>query len=395
MSEGGLKAAFGKVKITPEELAPLQGYRPREHIANPDKDILDDLYARVLILNDGLSQQVIISIDCCLTNETPFHSPNSNGQMEPLREFLPTFPEGTRRLWADAAHTEISAVSVHATHTHSAPEHFGEKYTARIAAMITETAQRLLPVRIRAATGDCSVSVNRRPNLQHNPDLPIDHSLHLVLIESIDGQPLGAVVNCAVHPTRLANPYNRVSSEFVGLAMNEYESKFKEGFVSLFIQGFSGDVGPRDDYRIGTDDTYPKVCELAQVLFQDIERVEEHLQNISSLPLKAVEREVALPTRVGYLDPLSYVTLHGLRIGDIVLLTASCEVFNGYVGKIKRYSPAPFTLFSGLANGCNGYLPTEEAFQDGRGGYEIDVTPYEEKACEQFVQAAAKLVGSL
>lgn len=36
-----LKAAAAKVKITPEEVAPLQGYNPDQHIADPAKDIMD------------------------------------------------------------------------------------------------------------------------------------------------------------------------------------------------------------------------------------------------------------------------------------------------------------------------------------------------------------------
>ncbi|WP_214628366.1 hypothetical protein [Paenibacillus agaridevorans] len=395
MKDGGVKAAFGKVKITPEELAPLQGYDPSLYIANPDKDILDELYARVLILDDGRSRQVIVSVDCCLTNEKDYLSPNPDGQMEPYRQLLQTFPEGTKRLWADAAQTEEFTVSVHATHTHSAPEHFSEKYTSRIAAMIAETAERLQDVQIRAAAGQCSVSVNRRPHLQHNDTLPIDHSLHLIMIESLDGEALGAIVNCAVHPTLLANPFNRVSSEFVGLAMSEYESTFKEGFVSLFIQGFSGNVGPRDHYRTETEDTYRWVLEMAQALHRDIAHAAKDLQPIGILPMKAAEKQVTLPTRQGYFMPTIDVTLQGFRIGDLLLLAVSCEVFNGYERLIKPYSPASFTLMSGLANGCHGYLPTVEAFRDGLGGYEMNVTPYDETVSNLFVRAAAELVESL
>lgn len=389
----GIKAAFGKVKITPEEPTPLQGYNPSLYIANPDTDILDDLYARVLIVDDGVSRQVIVSVDCCLTNESEYDSPNPDGKMEPYRKLQRTFPEGTRRLWADAALTAESAVSVHATHTHSAPEQFGAKYTARIAAMINETAQRLMPVTLRAATGECSVSVNRRPYLRPNAHLPLDASLHLVVFESADGDPLGAIVNCAVHPTLLANPYNRVSSEFVGLAMSAYESMYKEHFVSLFIQGFSGDIGP--DFLPVTSDTYPNVRETASELFRDVVRAEKQLKCTQILPLRQATRQVALPTREGYFLPSIDVALHGFRIGDLLLLAVSCEVFSGFAARIKPYSPAPFTMFSGLANGCHGYLPTEAAFRDGLGGYEMNVTPYDERACELFIQAAGELISSL
>jgi len=61
--------------------------------------------------------------------------------------------------------------------------------------------------------------------------------------ENEDGCTLGRIVNYAVHPT-LLNPFNRVSSEFVELAMMHGEKGAGEHFVSVFIQGFSRDVGP-------------------------------------------------------------------------------------------------------------------------------------------------------
>lgn len=74
------------------------------HTLRPDTDILDDLYARVLICDDGLSHQVIVSVDCCLTNETDFYSPNPDGQMEPYRKLL-------RTLWREGLRTIYSGCS--------------------------------------------------------------------------------------------------------------------------------------------------------------------------------------------------------------------------------------------------------------------------------------------
>lgn len=246
--EGTLKAAFGKVKITPEELAPLQGYDPTQYRADPETDILDDLYARVIVLDDGVSRKAIVSVDCGLTNEVTFQAADPGGRISTYRHLLNTFPEGTRRTWAEAAGIKESELSVHATHTHSAPEHFSLKYTSRITGTIREIVNRLQPVKLRAATGLCSISVNRRPKLQHNDDLPIDRSLHVIVFENEDGQPIGGIVNCAVHPTLLMNPFNRVTKEMVGIAMEKLEDYYANGFISVFIQGFLGDVGPINHY---------------------------------------------------------------------------------------------------------------------------------------------------
>jgi hypothetical protein len=98
---GNIKAAFGKVRMTPEESAPLQGYNPDINIADPDKDILDDLYARIAILDDGVCRSIIVSLDACLTNEELVKVPLEGG-VDPNREFVATLPLGTRLSWANA-----------------------------------------------------------------------------------------------------------------------------------------------------------------------------------------------------------------------------------------------------------------------------------------------------
>lgn len=393
-----LKGAFRKVRITPEEIAPYQGYDPSVHIADPKTDTLDDLYARVAVLDDGKRRNVIVSVDCCLTNEVTFQAADPAGKAPIYRHLLQTFPEGTRRGWGMAAGVSEDAVSVHATHTHSAPEHFGAKYTERIGAAIREAAGDLRPLRVRAAVGTTAVSVNRRPRLQHNDELPVDRTLHVVLFEDEEGRSVGGVVNCAVHPTLLLNPPNRISSEFVGLAMQEWERARGDGFAALFVQGFSGDVGPFGHYRNEPGDTYPWVKRLGRELYMEVAAVAakaEQAPAISALPLASRERIARLPTRPGYFKPLIPVTLHGLRIGELMIVSVSCEVFNGYTNILRLYSTAAYTLFAGISNGYCGYLPTERAFGDGLGGYEMNTTPYSAEAVPVFVREAERLIGEL
>lgn len=390
-----VKGAFRKVNITPEEAAPLQGYDPSKYIANPKTDILDDLYARVLVLDDGIKRNVIVSIDCCLTNETTFQAADPDGKPLIYRHLLQTFPEGTRRMWGSMAGVDEASVSVHATHTHSAPEHFSAKYTARIAQAIQEASENMRPLRVRAGKGETGVSVNRRPHLQPNDTLPVDKTLNVVVFDNEDGTPAGAIVNCAVHPTLLLNPAYRVSAEFVGLAAKAWEEETGSGFVAHFIQGFSGDVGPFGHYRDETDDTYPWVKRLGHELYEEIAAIAGKSEPIAALPFASAEQKVALPTREGYFKPSIDVTLQALRIGQLLLVSVSCEVFNGYAGIVRELSPAAYTLCAGVSNGYNGYLPTPEAFVDGLGGYEMNTTPYTLEAAEQFVQALKQLLASM
>ncbi len=62
------------------------------------------------------------------------------------------------------------------------------------------------------------------------------------------------------------------------------------------------------------------------------------------------------------------VTIQAMRIGELAITAIPCEVFVEIGLEIKRESPFPTTFTIELANGYNGYLPTEK--QHGLGGYE-------------------------
>ncbi|AZN43448.1 hypothetical protein [Paenibacillus albus] len=374
-----LKAAFGKVCVTPEERAPLQGYDPDLFVAQPPNDVQDDLFARLLLLDDGRSRHVLVSFDCCLANEQPFWARHSQGEPGEFRKFRNTFPEGTRQSWSVAAGTTEQFISVHATHTHSAPEYFGEKYTDRVAAKLIQLTAELQPVRLRAAEGSCGIAVNRRPKLART-----NLCLQFLLLETLEGLPLGGIVNCAVHPTSVNNPRNRVSPDMVGLAMAKLEQHYGGGFVSLFLQGFSGDIGPKGFSFAIKEDTYPLVMSLADQLYLSIAETARHLQPLPEHPLACATRIARLPTQEGYPVQQVETELHALRLGDVILLSSSCEVFGGYASRLRERSSSQKLILSGISNGYTGYLPSPEAFADGLGGYELNASPYSEDACAVF-----------
>ena len=62
------------------------------------------------------------------------------------------------------------------------------------------------------------------------------------------------------------------------------------------------------------------------------------------------------------------VEVMAIRIGDVAIVGLPGELFCEFGMEIKKCSPAKHTIVIELANDAIGYIPTEEAFEQG--GYE-------------------------
>jgi hypothetical protein len=79
-----------------------------------------------------------------------------------------------------------------------------------------------------------------------NPDGPADDTVLAARVVADDGATLGTIVNYACHPTTLAWENTLLSPDYVG-AMREVIEQ-QTAAPCLFLQGASGDLGPRDGF---------------------------------------------------------------------------------------------------------------------------------------------------
>lgn len=124
----------------------------------------------------------------------------------------------------------------------------------RLAHIVQEARAQMQPVSITYGTGRCALGQHRdfwdEQSRQYvcgyNPGGPADDAVLVARINRRDGQPLAVVVNYACHPTTLAWDNTLISPDFPGAMREVVEGA--TGVPCVFVQGASGDIGPREGY---------------------------------------------------------------------------------------------------------------------------------------------------
>jgi hypothetical protein len=133
------------------------------------------------------------------------------------------------------------------------------------------------------------------------------------------------------------------------------------------------------------------------------ERVKNCIERVAQEPGKdptewTFSKEIVLLDAVIQKQPRVDVEVQVVQIGPAVFVSNPAEYFVEYGLGIKRESPFAFTFPVELANGCVGYVPTEEALGPRGGGYETRLTYYsnlEPTAGTQIMRAGIELAKQL
>jgi neutral ceramidase len=229
-----LLAGAATVDITPPIGGLMDGYGNR---SQPAQGVHDSLFARVLVLDDGLSACAIVGCD--------------------LLGMHADITAAVRERVSSSRGMATQAVLVAATHNPAGPfglrggmfsqlnETLAAELVDKIAAAIGEAYESRSPATLKLGSAHLdTISMNRR-----HPDWPIDPVLRVLLVDGEDS-PIATLLNFACHATVMTGENLHLSAEFPGAACRLIQQE--TGAPAVYLNGACGNVNPvwiRQDFE--------------------------------------------------------------------------------------------------------------------------------------------------
>jgi hypothetical protein len=300
--------------------------------------------------------------------------------------------------------------------------------------------------------GKCNLATNRDlPDIHQNRFIVglnsgerADDTLLVGQIANDQGRIMATVVNYACHPTTLAWENRLISPDYIG-AMRELVEQTTDA-PCLFLQGASGELGPREQYvgDVSVADTYgrqlgyavlstleailPPRSRLAfsgvvesgaplaiwekeaydpsTTLLVEMVEVELPLKSLPSLAQIEAEwqecadnvlkerlwRKRGIRKTVGD-GEVTKMPLWIWRLGDSVLVGQPNEAYSEFQQKLRdQFAPNAVAVMN-IVNGSTGYLPPESLY--GKDIYPVWQTPFGKGSLELLTEKAIRVMGTI
>jgi hypothetical protein len=399
----------------------------------------DELHVRAIVLDDGTKQLAIALVDCCMVER-----PIVDGGKD--RASAATGIPQSNMLVA-ATHSHSAGTCAHIFQSDPDPEYVA-LVTRKIGDAITQAWLDRVPAKIAWGSGSVPDEVHNRrwymkdgtigedpfgktnDKVKMNPprasaDLiepagPTDPEVSILAVQTVEGKPLALLANYSLH---YVGGMPGISADYFGV-FNKAVAELlgaDENFVAIMSNGTSGNIN-NIDFTKAAPEQKPgeQMFLVGNKVAAEVKRAYGELQFQDWVPLNAAQREITLGIRKpspaeleearallkgaegrplqGLREIYANCTvdlaahpdtddliLQALQIGDLGIAAIPCEVFVEIGLAIKAETPFADSFTIELANGYNGYLPTEE--QHALGGYET----WRAKSSRLEVTAAAKI----
>ncbi len=432
-----LKAGSAQVNITPPVGTTLVG----QWAARKSTGVHDELFANALVLDDGKNRVAMVSCDVLSIGNTSKRAIRDvigrETDIDPDHVFL------------CATHTHTGPAVVSALGT-NADEIYTEQFTKMVAGSVKMANDRLEGVDLGVGCGsapgwafprrywmkDGTVKMHPQkvdPNIVRLQG-EADPELNVLYVRNKAGKVIAIIVNFACHATVVGGD-RVISADYPGAIRDNIKKLVGQETVVLFGNGPCGDVCQIDVENPARSESghawrarmgLALACEAVKVMAatdplppeeMDIDVRKEYLDiPIREIPQKELaeacktfankpldppptnrdeieKRELILLAEEREQDPNTHAELMAIRIGKSAIIGIPAEFFSGLGRQIKLASAYKPTFVIELANGCVGYIPTEEAFTGG--GYETQLVRSSKlipEAGKMVVQKAVELL---
>jgi len=353
-----LRAGAARINITPDWKAKLG--RGGESF----EGIHDSLYCRALVISDDNAMAAVITVD-----------------IGSIRQQF--WQEISTRLEQETG-MQTDHILLSATHTHSGPrfinrtgdpsddqvayKHF---LSDAIVSVVKKAQTNLQPARMGAGKGLAYINVNRvvktakgEYRIGQNPAGFADRDVFILKFESLDGAPIGIMINYAVHCATLNHENFKITSDIAGATSRMIETHYNDNVVALWNSGAAGDINPLFTHQTDTE----RVKEMAYLLGTESIRVAELIRTSDRINIRARQKITAFPAKDPTMDSIS-IRLSVLMLNHVALCGVSGEAFS-LVGKhLKEESPFTYTAIINHCNGADGYLADDQAHKTPGYGY--------------------------
>ena len=397
-----------KVDITPKIGCRMLGYMPDLL----SEEIHDPLDATAFVFQSGEQKSVLICSAVCAIDKA--------------------LGDAVREKIEQQTGIPFSNIMVTAIHTHTGPatalgvdwDYCDNIFIPQVLEAVKQANAAMQPVTVGYACGDSRVGINRRERtiknkvvLGQNPWGPFDPRMTVITFQNEENKVVATLIHYGAHATA-SGIVPTISQDWPGVMIRRIEAL--SDAPAAFINGCIGDVGPRLTCGKTLADI-PYAEELGGVAAQDAVKIFKTISLHTDCDMKVATALVSLPVKArmplaeaqeklahcaiskydsdilirkhyadvvqSYEDPNFEEEKHRttaqtiLRIGNLVLLGFSYELFSEIGLRIQKACKDLVVLPVTNVNSCEGYFPTQSELCVG--GYEVQM--FEVKNLQKFV----------
>ena len=456
LAPAAIKAGFAERDITPQ----IGQERPGGYRKAFSSKLLDPCKVRVAVFGDDTKTIVLVGLDALMIDRkvvqtaraeitrvtkipadavmiaaSHSHSSGPTGMVQPGQY------DGAGDLIRELAYEQSS----------TADAAYLKHVTRQIVEAVAAAAAAVVPAQLGFGNGrEDKVGFNRRVRMKNgqtwtnpgvgNPDSvepagPIDPDVGVIGAWDLEGRLLGSIVNFACHTNVIPDG---ISANWVYHLERTIQGALHSKAPVVYLPGACGDISKIDPFSRSERPSEARWMEIVggrvgaeavKVLLSaergkdipldvrtkvwTIDRRAPSAANVErARAIVAAGRKPGVPAQTAWTfaketlmtdylvrtQRAVEVEVQAIQVGPAVYVSNPAEYFVEYGLEIKMHSPFPFTFPVELANGCVGYVPTEEAFGPKGGGYETRLTSYSNldlTAGRQFAEAGVELARAM